>query len=217
MKAQSLFNIYLAILPVSVLIGIYRYRQLDNVAKWICFLLLSACISEYCIKSVEHNYQQRNVVYHVYSIVEIIMISAVFLSTVKYKTDLLKKILVAVFWVLIGIGNCVYFQPLHNFNSNILMLESFTVIAMAITVLYRIFKNEAIRNASHHAHFWFWSLFLMLWTSTFFLFPFVIMLYKNKWPYLNAVECVQAVINIIVYGGIGIIFFMYPKLSTSEN
>ncbi|MCB0695942.1 MAG: hypothetical protein KDC07_01175, partial [Chitinophagaceae bacterium] len=56
-------------------------------------------------------------------------------------------------------------------------------------------------------HFIITLLLLLLWSTSFFFWAFIAVLYKEGWAYTEIVSYTHLTINIIVYLGIGITLF----------
>jgi hypothetical protein len=114
------------------------------------------------------------------------------------------------FLVLIGLSNALFLQPVLTLNSNVLILKAFTISAMSMYALYTILLDSKITYPERYQHFWFWALFLLLNSGSFFFWATVKILDKGG-HFIDFAQSVQMIINIIVYGGIFIIFLKYPK------
>jgi hypothetical protein len=211
MSAQKLFYVYLSFYPIILFLGIINFRNLDKIGRLVLLLVFIAGVSE-ALTRIINDPDKKNSVYHFYSIIEISIMTSIFLETIQFKNKKTLFLLFTGIWLIIGLLNILFFQSIYEFNSNVLMLEGFAIIGMAIYVLYSLFISDKVKDVLTHPHFWLWSLFLLSWTSTFFFFPFVGILAKNNWPYLNLVQCIQVFIDSIVYCGIGLTFLFYHKM-----
>lgn len=211
MSSRLLFHIYLVVLVLTVLKGFMRYKRLDNAMRVLFYLLILTTLSELtCLVRVELGLGKAPV-YHVYTVIEIIFTTAYLLKTVKsshYDSIMLATI---VTWSALGILNCIFLQPLHKFNSNILLLESISIIGMSLYALYRILLDDKIQNVYKYPHFWIWSLQLFYWSSSFFFWGYYEVLMQRGWPFMPSFAKAQAVINILLYFGIGLTLLFYPK------
>ena len=216
MTSKLLFNIYLFVLVVTIIIGIIRYRRFDNATKILLLLLVVTTISEFiCLFRVE-NHLGKAPVYHFYNILEILLTTAYFLKTIKSYHFFRVMLISIIVWPLLGIFNTFFLQPLHKFNSNILMLESICIIAMSLYSLYKILLNDTLYNVLKYPHFWIWSIQLFFWSSSFFFWGYYEVLMQKGWALMPSFAKAQAIINILVYFGIGLTFLFYPKSPQAE-
>ena len=181
--------------------------------KLIFFLLLTAGVSEFLGFILSIAKIKRGPIYHVYSVVEISLYSICFLDTLKFNR-VIAKALLSSFWLMIAILNIKLFQPITRFNSNMLVIEAFSIIAMSIFALYKILLNNMIVNIFKSTLFWIWSLTLFYWCGTFFYWAFIELIYTRGSPYTNFISYFQVAINIIFYAGMAVVFLFYPKSLT---
>jgi len=214
MKAEIFFYIYLCVLPVSVIIGFIKYRKLHKPERIILLLLCFTVISEALTRIIDIH--KKNVVYHFYDVCEIFLMTLFFLNTLNIVHKKVVLLFILLFWGTIELINTMLYQPIYQFNSNICMLEGITVIGMALYVMYKFLMNDSITIILKHSLFWLWTLFLIMWVCTLFFCPIIGILENEKSPYLNLMECIQAIINIIVYIGIGVVFWISDKLQPNE-
>jgi hypothetical protein len=146
-------------------------------------------------------------IYHVYTIIALILISRYYLKTVRVFKYKVSSYAVAVFWSLIGLLN-LYFQPINILNSNTILIESIVVIFMSLHCLYLILINNEILDVLSYPHFWVWTGLLLIWCSTFFFWAFFDELIKSKAPYKDLLLSLQIIINILGYTGISSSFFI---------
>lgn len=216
MSTKLLFNIYLIVLALSVLIGFLRFRRMDDASKILVSLLAIATISEFiCLVRIENNLGKAPV-YHIYNVIEIILTTAYFLKTNKSYHFLKTMFVTSFIWIGLAILNAMFLQPFNKFNSNFLLLESICIIVMSLYALYKMLLNDVIHNVLKYPHFWIWSLQLILWSGSFFFWGYYEVLTQKGWAYLPTAANIQAIINILVYFGIGLTFLFYPKSPQTE-
>jgi hypothetical protein len=216
MSSRVLFDIYLFVLVLTVINGFIRYRRFDTATRILLLLLIVTTISEFVCKYRANNHLGKAPVYHFYNIAEIILTTAYFLKTIKSYHFFRIMLISAVVWPVLGIINLVYLQPINKFNSNILMLESICIIAMSLYSLYKILLNDTLHNVLKYPHFWIWSIQLFFWSSSFFFWGYYEVLMQKGWALMPSFAKAQAIINILVYFGIGLTFLFYPKSSQPE-
>jgi len=203
----------------SAIIGAFRYRRADAAMRILIIQLLMTAVSESVnfLLLVKKNYTARYGLFHTSSILEMILVSAYFIRLLV-PGKLFKKLLIVniVIWISVGTLNIVFLQPIDTLNTNLLMLESLGINTMSLYTIYWMLKKD-IWNIFAIPHFWVAILWLLLWSSTFFFWAFIKILYRGNWQYQNMVLNGQAIINIIVYTGIALILFFYPKMKKFEN
>ncbi len=190
-----------------------RYKDLDSAMRLLVLLLITITICEliaFVLYKTQH-YSYRPVVYHFSCVFRIMLVTAYFIKLLKPSGGTRLIVINVFLWLFAGGLNIVLLQPLNVLNTNMLMLECFSVITMSLYSVYWMIKNDKEEAIFVNAHFWIAVLWLVLFSSTFFFWAFIKILYKNHWTYMNIVLCLQGIINIIVYSGIGFVLFFYPK------
>ncbi len=202
--------VYLPVLFLGVLIGIFRFKMLDTGSRIILILLVLTTLNELSELFMVRKGIGKELLYHFFSIIEILLISIYFfivLSPKKYRLYCCGAI---IFWPTIGFLNMLV-QPTTVINSNILIIESICIIAMSLYSLYKILLNDNIMNIIRYPHFWIWACLILYSSSTFFFWAFFDELIKKQTNYKQALLLLQVVVNIILYAGIGLTFLLLPK------
>lgn len=206
-----LFCIYICILITNVAIGILRYKRIDAASKIIICLLFTTLISE-CLTRI----YEKNPVYHFYTVLELFLVTLYFFKQVQLKNGYYIAIC-GILYVILEIFELIFLHPLHSLNYSYIIFDSFLAITMALFALYKILINESIRKTTKYAHFWFWTLILIYFSSTFLFWPCVKILYAYKSGYYYVVVYSQIIMNIFVYSGTALTLFFYPKMINSES
>ncbi len=210
---ESIFLAGYAVLVASVIIGWARYRYFDKAVQIILLLLsLSLCteMAAYILVKINHVFV-KGVIYHMYSIIEVILITAFFLESIKPYQHKILIVISIVFWLCAGLVNIMFFQSLDSLNTKFLMLESFSIITMSLYYIYWLLRNTLVENIFRYPHFWIAVLQLLLWSGTFFFWAFIRVLYSDRWPYIDNVITAHALLLLLTYCGFFFIFFYYPK------
>ncbi len=208
MDRLYLWYLYLLILILNVLIGLVKLKFFDNATKILLLLLFIATVNEsFCRLLMAFNLYYQPC-YHIYSVLELTLTTVYFLYTIGIKSAY--KYTRTIFFVCfcIGITN-LYFQPLTIINTNVLVIECLVIIPMAHFAFYKMLLNDSIINIFQHPHFWFWSAFLLLWTSTFFFWAFLDHLMITKYKVI--VSYCQILMNLATYLITGLTLLYYPK------
>ncbi len=210
MLQDILYYVYCFFILLSSIVILWKFQRFDFSTRIIAMLILVTFCSETLVKVVRLFSLNHRPIYHFYSVISFSLITIYFIYLLGFQNKALKSVLFSVLIVLAGLINCLLFQPLTLLNSNILICKSFFVAGMSMYSLYRILLDERIKYPERDFHFWFWALFLLLNCGTFFFWATLKILNKGG-HFIDFTQTVQTLINIIVYGGIFIIFFKYPK------
>ncbi len=203
---------YYIILLLATMTGIILYKRLDTALRFIVILLILTVLSEsvsYTLVGLE-KYGVRYSLFHVYSVLQLLLISLFFIYAIKPYHYRKLIVVASILCPLIGILNIIYLQPIDKLNTNMLMFESFAINAMSLFYIYWAVKNTSIKRLFKHAHFQMSLLFIFIWSCTFFFWAFISVLYIGEWKYVNYASYVIMMVNIIVYGGIGLTVYYYP-------
>lgn len=87
---------------------------------------------------------------------------------------------------------------------------------MALYALYGMLIDDRIQNILQYSHFWLWVCLFLYFSCTFFFWPCIKILYKQKSPYYDLIVCFQVFMNAVSYLGIGMTLFFYPKMMKNE-
>lgn len=215
---ESIFIIYYIFLTFGIIVGIFRFKIFDSAMRivllWLLIIAIAELITYTLLKTEQH--AQKYLVFHSSSIVELILVSSYFLKIFCQKKHFLKAMICnAILWPTLGILNIIYLQPISQINTNMLMLESLCIITMSLYFIYRVLKNDSVINIFANPHFWIWVLWLILWSTTFFFWAFIRILYRSQWEHVNTIMNLQAFINLIVYTGIAFTLLFYSKKNYS--
>lgn len=204
--AQALFYICLLIFFIDSIIGFIHRQSMDKATKIFHLLIVTSLVSEIIGAIVEAKLQTKAPVYHIFSIVELFLYLLFFLQTIQLKVKGFIILFLAAASCTLGLGNLYFFQPLKEYNTNMLMIECLLIICMALYSLYKLFLRESLIDVVHHPHFRIWVAILILWSSTFFFWAFLNYLRQQKSTYYEYIEIGQILINIAVYIYIGFTF-----------
>ena len=205
---------YFSVLIIGVLAGFRNWSWLSAACRWICVLLLVATIAESIAIYFSITIKNSLFVFHFYNPVEIFMISMYFNESIPIFKKKNAGLWIGAFSAAVDICNTVFLQPLSVTNSNALHFASFAVIAMSVFAFYRMYKNEdeLIRNP----HFWITSILMFYWSVTFLYWGMESFFTTVLRAYNDAFFVVFGIANILCYGGIALIFILYPKIVPSK-
>ncbi|GAA4460538.1 hypothetical protein GCM10023093_03360 [Nemorincola caseinilytica] len=186
--------------------------MLDKGARLLFYMYMASLGCE--LSAVLRYYwpQLKNPCYHVYNLVELIIITMYFMYTVGVRKRLL-LIVLCLIYLGVEIFNTIYFQPLSAVNTNVITFECFMVIPMALYSLYRILINDNISKIQNYVHFWFWTFFLVYFSSSFFFWQFIIYFYRHDKLFYTISIYGHIIVNLAVYTGVLLTYLRYPKMA----
>jgi len=205
--------VYYIVLLLATITGIILYRRLDTALRFIVILLILTLVSEaasYILVKSE-SYGLRYTVFHVYNILQLLLITQFFIYAIKPYHYRKLIIAASALCPLIGILNIIYLQPIDKLNTNMLMFESFAINSMALYFIYHTIKNTGTRNIFKDIHVRIALLLLIMWSSTFFFWAFISVLFIGQWQYVNFASYLFMGVNMIMYAGIGSVFIQLTK------
>ncbi|RYD59464.1 MAG: hypothetical protein EOP56_00960 [Sphingobacteriales bacterium] len=205
----QLFYIYLTMIWLALLAGFRSYSSLNTAVKTIFLLIVFTAPTETCHKYLKLQGINANWIYHSFSFVEASLITLFFLHTIgKYRIS--TAAIATLLWFAIAVLNIVLFEPLTALNSNILLLESFCFISMAMYVLYRFVISDNI-TLTRDPVFRLWVILLFYWASSYFFWGYYEFFYNQSSPYVPYIRAGQIIINILLYFFIGVVFLSFSK------
>jgi hypothetical protein len=216
---DSLFYPYYTSVIFAFFAGLLMYKRHDVPARVITLLLLITAVSEYCcrITVIRQQYDTRNAIYHVYNVVQAILLSAYFIYIIKPRYYQRYLVVCSLLWPVLGIANIVFFQPLPELNYNMLMLESLCFITASLYFIYLSLKNSKGTYLFSRPHFKLTGILLTLWSTTFFFWSTIGILYQKQWKHTVVLMYAQTIFNILIYLAIAAVLFFYPKKAAREN
>lgn len=120
-----------------MIIGLKGYRSFDPPAKTIVWYLIIATIANIVGVSLAVNNYNNMPVFHVFTVMEFLVFTLFF----RYLADSQKaKKILSLFMVaflLFGIVNAIYIQPIYTYNSISRSVESLLLIAFSLASFYR--------------------------------------------------------------------------------
>ena len=200
-----------AVVFISMLLGIYRLAMLDRPAKIILAMLVLEVVNEIIAFIFAKKFHNNMPVYNINNIIELFLATLYF----NYVISSFRKnnfgIKLAILFIILGILNYIYLQPLTAFSVNFLLFEGFCIIAMSLIAFYRFLLVQEDLQLYRFPHFWFISIFLFFWSITYLnwgLFPIIV----------NKISGIYIwIVNVISYGSIGLVYLFYPKMKITHE
>ena len=177
--------------------------------RMIVVMLVITSVSELCcfILVCFHKYTARLSIYHFYNIVQAILITSFFIFAIKPERNKKISIINILFWILAGIVNLLFFQPLNKLNSNMLILESFFIITFSLYFIYNTLKSDITDNIFGQINFRMALILLVYWSSNMFFWAFIKVLNGMHWKHIGELIYIQAIFEIVVYVSTAFVIF----------
>ncbi len=216
MLQEVLFYLYLIILTSICLAGIWKFTDLDKGAKTVLNIIFACVACEGFSYIVGQHNDDRLPIYHLYNVIEIILLTKYFFITTRFSQQW-------VFWALVllyiaaAVVNICFFQPLRHLNSNYITFNSLLAIPMSLYALYKILIDDSIEKVQHHVHFWFWTCFIIYYSASFFFWQFVGYFYRSNRQFYNITLYMHSILNIVTYSGILLTLLFYPQKKAHEH
>ncbi|MGH1384643.1 hypothetical protein [Kordia sp.] len=166
----SILNIAQLFILLPLITIVFRYKRFNTTFKLIALLLVSAGVFA-LIGNILHRQAINNmVISHLYTIVEYICWSLVYIRL--FDTKVVKKLVISSIFLVItfSIVNIFLWQPLDVYNSYSKTVESAFLLCFAIGWFYKIFVDQSIRRLEIHPVFWINSAVLIYFSGAFLLF-----------------------------------------------
>ena len=217
MNVNSFAYIDIICVIASSLIGAAHHKSVDINGRVVIAFLLFSCLTEIVTQTIFLLHGNKAPVFHFSAIVNFLIVTIYFIKTITVAKESLFILLALVILPLTSILNTVYLQPINNPNTNILVLRSFCIIAMALIALYKMLIDDTIARVTLYPHFYFWGFLLMMHTGTFFFWGLLLIIAKENKQYLPLIQYIQGSINALVYLGMGLTFLLYRKRALYER
>jgi len=198
-------------------IGLYNFPSMDKGGKIICFLLFTEILNESIALYTATKFHTNIPEYNIYSLVELSITCWYFnniIDTFKRKNI---GFYIGVVGVGLGILDLIFLEHINVMNSYFLFLEGFLIIGMCLFAFFRLLLKHDELRLFKYTHFWFICIFLFFWCITYLSWGLYDIIGKNFSQYIPIISFCIWMVNIITYGGIGLIFFFYPKMQNSDD
>ncbi len=209
---QAAYYIYYFTLLFAFFCSAYRFRQLDTASKILFLLICCAIINECAAYYFAKKYQNNLILYNVYCFVEFGILSLYFNNSIDV---FLKKnigVYIGILGIILGILSLVFIRHSNSINSYFLLFEGLSVIGMAFFAFFRLLLKHDSLHLYKYPHFWFNSIFVFFWSSTFLawgLYYYInIKLQQSAWEINTAL----LIVSSIMYTSLAVVFLFYPKM-----
>jgi hypothetical protein len=215
--------LYLAVLYCSSITGWVKFKWLDISALLFLSLITYTALSEsliyvcYAFKNEKYVF----IIHFIYGIVELILLTAYFISMIKKRDLLLYASVTACLWIGLSWIDYTFIHcriPNNEYpvsTDQVLTTAKCVVgILFSLYSIYRILLNDPILNIRSYMHFWFWTIWLFYCCSTFFFWILRPNIHNPK--YATIAQVTANSINIFLYLLVGLVFFNYRKDKTAQ-
>ena len=149
---MTLYYIYFTIILCSLLIGISRYRQINESSRFMLLLLFSTLISEVLSTFIGYNYGTNIFVYHIFMPIEFSLITYIFFIEIKY--NWMKW--VSLTYIIVSIYNSLFIQYYKDtFCSYMFVLQCIITTFWSLIYLKKLLESKAQHNFTTYPLFWF--------------------------------------------------------------
>lgn len=210
---EYLFIVYYLCLLLALVLGLKFFSYLDKPMKTLVASLSITAVSEliaYILLKLEY-YTLRPLVYHISVAIVVVIISQFYIELISPFRKKLLTILSTLIWSILALLNILFLQSFDNINSNYFVLVSFSVITMSLYSIYWMIKNDFHDQLFKSPHFWISIIWLTFWSSSFFYWASIKILYGRHWEYITIVDTLQITLNVITYAAFAAVFYFYPK------
>lgn len=138
--AISLVSSFLAVIPI--IMGLFIYQRLERVQKMLMLLLFVGLTVEIISNALWYANTNNNFVYHIYTALEFSLILSIYSEFLRKYLSNTVIVSLGTAFIFYCIFNEVYYQDLKTFNSNTLIVLSFTVLFLSLWTLYSILKTS---------------------------------------------------------------------------
>jgi len=205
-------DIYLFLLAGVSTIGLARYKSFDTPAKIIVVYILLTTLSETIAHYLSINFRNNLIVYHIYNPIQFFLFSVYYNILISFFKKFNIGLLIGASGVALSIFNSVFFQkPYTQFNTYFLIVESILIIGMTLTYFYDFLNSDNVTKDITTSDFWISCLLLIFWSFTFFNWLAEATMPQIIDQNIEWVRYMNWFINIITYGGIGLILLFYNK------
>lgn len=177
---RMIYNLAYCLYYCSILFatfyGIYRFNRLDTPAKILAVLVCCALINESAAYYLARKYHNNLPLYAIYCLMEFGLLCLYFNKVIDVFIKKNIGIYIAIAGILLGIINLVFIQSLNSLNSYFLFFEGLSVIGMSLFAFFRLLlKNDDLRLYKY-PHFWFISILIFFWCTTFLFWGYMTIL-----------------------------------------
>lgn len=194
-------NIYLFIIFISIIIGVY-FKMVKR--KEFCYLVLLLALT-FIVESIA-NYKildksfSRGWIYVLFVPIQYFLLSFYFRQIINSKT--IKNYIFISIILIIGWNtyNPIFLYGINNLNYNNILLSCILFCIWSILYFIQLLKTDTNDNISQNSNFWICTGTLFFYSSSFFIIGFIQFIYKEDFKSAEKLWSLIRVFNILLYG-----------------
>jgi hypothetical protein len=192
------------IVPIPLIIGVYRRSSLNSKLKVIFYFLFNSVVFEFISKTMQIYKIPNLYLFHLYVLMEFLFISWFYYELFKkYISPKIIPVIYVIFVVFSLIDSFVWHNP-FTFNSYAKTLECIIIVSYTVFYLYKTFDEFQDEDPSDSPVFWINAGFLFYFSGCLFLFTFSNFILTQGKPMGMVVWAIHAFFIIIMYSLISI-------------
>jgi hypothetical protein len=165
------------IVPWSILLpllfGIYKYRALSQPGKILLFYVMATGLINVAASVVGKVYHANNLpLLHFLTVIECFFFVGFYRKLLFSNTVPLGYRLLPWLFLLLCIGNAIYFQSVFAFNTYVRSIEALIVMLLAVNYFARLAISDVMGRVLVSPNFWFNTGIFLYFSSSFTLFNF---------------------------------------------
>ncbi len=157
--------IYYIALLVASFVGLMTYSKIDIGFKWLSVLIFMTMLLEILVIVHPFYYDFPNsILYHFFTLVEYGIYVIIFSKF--FNSNRISKLLI-VSWIVLLMAeamNTIFYQPLDESNTNIMIFESVLLVFFSLLLFIKIKNSLHYENLLQEGIFWFNSAILVYYS-----------------------------------------------------
>ena len=206
--------IYLFVLFVCFVAGVYYYKDLTTSLKHLFWLVAITVVVEtigtYHLKALN---QVAEWVFHLYQPFEYYLIATYFLGIIV--SPKIRKVIIISIPVVVAanIFNFLFVQGPNQLGTYTFLLAAFLFCVWSGAYFFELFQkvDDLNQNLSHNPHFWICTGIIFFYAGTFFQMGFTNIISKNHQEIAQKLYIINHLLNCILYGMITYGFICQSK------
>lgn len=207
MDPYTSFYLYISVLFLAILGGIYKLSEKDKASKVLVILLSLTLVSECTAHWAAVKFRNNMFVYHFFAPVQLILLGIYFDFIGRVRKRKI-GLMIGVLSAIVAIVNTIYFQPLKILNSNFLLFEGIIIMGLALYNFQGILTDETI-NIYKYGHFWTIVILIFFWSVTYTTWALYSVLQVKKLFLIPYISHVLWAINILTYSAMGFVLLYF--------
>ncbi len=207
MEPNIRFVIYLSVVFLAILGGIYKLKGKDQASKILVLLLCLTLLTEFTAYWAAIKFRNNMFVYHFFAPIQLIVLGIYFDNIDAHKKRRI-GFFIGTLGAIIAIVNTIYFQPLKMLNSNFLLFEGLIIMGLALYSFQHILTNEKI-DIYKYGHFWIIVILIFFWSVTYTIWALYSVVGLKKLFVMPIVTHLLWSVNIVTYLAIGFVLLYF--------